>query len=759
MLSRFAPLSLRLFPLLALACDGMTVATRGDVSGGQGIVITRDGGQAGGGVGDPDGGAGSGAGGQAGGVSAQRAAIIAACEACEASKCSLTSPTVSDDYGSAVSGQDYYAYCHGMNGNATTGPAKGTPLAQLCQAVLDCAHETSCAVTADGKAEANGREKNLDCYCGADVSPGECMVPGKAHGPCKDAIEEAAGTNDPGKITANYVNPIFATDDPMAPKLVNAAGAALGLIYFCEADQFNQPPSVCTQDCLQPPDGDGGAPDAIGGSTAGADGAAGGGGGPAGRGGSGGAGGAGCASGSMTAALCGNAHDDDCERCELAADPSVVPTCDPAFLTANSGVVDGTGSSWGFGTLATEAQQAAARDLFAAILASIKPGSPTGCASNTTNTGPGDHPEIGCLGGPGVTSAAILGGAISGPLASLYKAAALADDLMAPSGDALTATSSDHDFAGAIAGVTSKPTTAIGLADNLFRCAFFLDQDPGTACLAFDQSAGLTGPCAGASGVATCASDADAATSPVTCSGAAGAGAAGAGDPEGSGAGGSLGSDGGAGTGNGGAGAGSGGNGGATATAGAGGGGSAGNASTCPDLDADGVPDCQQTIVANPSFSSVIAPWAAEIGATASWTSRDANGSAISGALAVTNVDTNVTHASNGSVTAGAYQCISVAAGSSYEVAAHAFLPSGQGAGWAGFVLEEYFAAGCAGAPWPVPFVSPQVTATGSWQTVSATTTQIPLGIVSVGVRLVAGKPAAQASLEALFDDVLVRVK
>ena len=58
-----------------------------------------------------------------------------------------------------------------------------------------------------------------------------------------------------------------------------------------------------------------------------------------------------------------------------------------------------------------------------------------------------------------------------------------------------------------------------------------------------------------------------------------------------------------------------------------------------------------------------------------------------------------------------------------------------------------------------MPFVSPQVTATGAWHTVTATTTQIPLGIASVGVRLVAAKPTAAPSFEALFDDVLVRVK
>ena len=141
-------------------------------------------------------------------------------------------------------------------------------------------------------------------------------------------------------------------------------------------------------------------------------------------------------------------------------------------------------------------------------------------------------------------------------------------------------------------------------------------------------------------------------------------------------------------------------------------------------------------------------------------TSVDANGSTVSGAIDVTNVDESRARTrTGGSRLAGASQfCLTVVPGSSYEIAVHTFIRSGQGSGWAGFILEDYFAAGCSGAPWSVPFVSPQVTATGAWHTVTATTTQIPLGIASVGVRLVAAKPTAVLARGA-FDDVLVRVK
>jgi hypothetical protein len=124
----------------------------------------------------------------------------------------------------------------------------------------------------------------------------------------------------------------------------------------------------------------------------------------------------------------------------------------------------------------------------------------------------------------------------------------------------------------------------------------------------------------------------------------------------------------------------------------------------------------------------------------------------------VTNVDTNPNDAVNGWVTTGASQCIPVNAGAKYEVALQAKLAPGQGSGWAGFILDYYLAANCAGAPFPFPFLSPQVTTTASWQTISGITTQIPLGVFSVGVRLVVAKSSGQTSQEGLFDNVLVRV-
>jgi hypothetical protein len=92
-------------------------------------------------------------------------------------------------------------------------------------------------------------------------------------------------------------------------------------------------------------------------------------------------------------------------------------------------------------------------------------------------------------------------------------------------------------------------------------------------------------------------------------------------------------------------------------------------------------------------------------------------------------------------------------------VAVQVYLPGGQGSGWAGFLLDDYFSADCSGSPVTLPFLSAQVTATDTWQVVSGTTTQTPIGVRSRAIRLVAVKPTAQPSLEARFDNVLVRLQ
>jgi hypothetical protein len=186
-------------------------------------------------------------------------------------------------------------------------------------------------------------------------------------------------------------------------------------------------------------------------------------------------------------------------------------------------------------------------------------------------------------------------------------------------------------------------------------------------------------------------------------------------------------------------------------------GGAAGaSAATCPDLDGDGVPDCKQTLAQNPGFDSATTGWTAEPATTGSWTSRDGSGNAGSGAIDVVNKDTDPAHAPFGTTAAGAYQCLPVTMGACYHVAAQTWIPSGQASLAAGFVLDEHTTADCSQAA-AASYTSSQVSSVGAWKTVSGTTTQVPLGVASLALRLVAFKPVAQATAEALFDNVLIR--
>ena len=159
----------------------------------------------------------------------------------------------------------------------------------------------------------------------------------------------------------------------------------------------------------------------------------------------------------------------------------------------------------------------------------------------------------------------------------------------------------------------------------------------------------------------------------------------------------------------------------------------------------------------NGTFDQATTGWTAAAGSAASFTSLDGSGNSASGAISVTNTDTNASHAVNGWTTTGAFQCLPVMAGSTYTIAVQVDIPDSQDGGWAGFQIDYYTSAGCAGATATYPYLSQQISAAGSWQVLNAALPQIPLSVLSVAVRLVVAKPVAQASEEALFDNVLVR--
>jgi hypothetical protein len=136
----------------------------------------------------PSGGAGGSGGasgaGAAGGGGAS--AMLPTCDACEQASCSPGHNML----------PDYITACHGpLDGSgrpakAKSGPAAGTPKKDLCEAVLACVRTNpdKCVTWA---IPSTGFEDVQPCYCGKGVSDDDC-IGGKASGPCKAQIENAA---------------------------------------------------------------------------------------------------------------------------------------------------------------------------------------------------------------------------------------------------------------------------------------------------------------------------------------------------------------------------------------------------------------------------------------------------------------------------------------------------------------------------------------------------------------------------------------
>ena len=717
--------------VLVAGCGGLD-ETRGAVAGGEGRVVDRQGGHRDGAANDAPGTetGSADAGGDASGTGGVPA-WFAVCDQCAQQSCNESDPDSVFP--------PFYDTCfppRTADHKAKTGPAQGQYVADLCQAVLDCVRLSGCYEP--------DRFGDYRCYCGSSAGTADCLVDGKADGPCREAIENAAETTSASTIVSGQ-------NDPVVGK---AAGAANALLSQCELGPFpNGTPVPCASSCVptDPPDA---GPEAGHPGTAGTGGAAGSSGGSGGD--SGGAGGA--ASDGCTVVT---TVSDACKTCEtvgnpLAGDaPGMGTPCDPISLTATS-TTDEDGNpvavGWGPTSFADSslAQQEATTELMRKVV-QLLPGSARTNANdaNYVVDASGSTPNIanGLL-VLGTSSDSLLyhteNIATSGTALDEYRAAALADAAgnLGPSGLTATQAANLGKLANYISTFAGNPTSAIGLADNVLTCAL---ATPCPACLDAQTSFTTTTVCPPHDGGAADAADAGRETSGTGGVGAAGAaGSAGA-----AGAAGGTGSAGGGGTGG-------------TGNGGAGG----SHLPSCPDLDGDGLGDCQQTLVANAGFDHATTGWSEERGATLAWISMDAQGKSASGALSVVNVDNaaadgNTLYAASGTVVAGASQCLPVPASATYEVAVQAFVPPWQGVGAASLVVDSYFSPDCAaGSLWPKPFLGAEVTAAGAWQPIVGAAV-IGGGIQSIAVRLVAEKPVTQppTSFQVLFDDVLVRVK
>jgi hypothetical protein len=178
----------------------------------------------------------------------------------------------------------------------------------------------------------------------------------------------------------------------------------------------------------------------------------------------------------------------------------------------------------------------------------------------------------------------------------------------------------------------------------------------------------------------------------------------------------------------------------------------------CADLDEDGVADCQETLLANPSFKGDVTHWTADAGASLTWDPRDSLGAPGSGAALLTAASSAFDAGGSSLVTAG--QCVLVTGGQIVIAYANALVDDGQdSAGKAAVYVDFYDASDCTGTP-TSSFSTPQPldASTGSWLTLKAALlTQAATH--SARVMLAIEKPFVAQSFHARFDNLLLKTQ
>jgi hypothetical protein len=177
----------------------------------------------------------------------------------------------------------------------------------------------------------------------------------------------------------------------------------------------------------------------------------------------------------------------------------------------------------------------------------------------------------------------------------------------------------------------------------------------------------------------------------------------------------------------------------------------------CPDLDTDGVADCQQTEVMNPDFARDVSGWSAQTGATLSWAAKDALSSQNSGS-AVLSASGAVD--AIGSSLVAASQCIALSGKQLVIAYGNAFIDAGQDNGGQAMLNVAFFdATACAGNPSSEFSTPAPVGATlGTWLTIQAGSV-CGEGTQSARVELQISKPLQATTFQAHFDNILLKVR
>jgi hypothetical protein len=178
----------------------------------------------------------------------------------------------------------------------------------------------------------------------------------------------------------------------------------------------------------------------------------------------------------------------------------------------------------------------------------------------------------------------------------------------------------------------------------------------------------------------------------------------------------------------------------------------------CADLDEDGVADCQETLLVNPTFAGDVMHWTADVGASLTWDPRDSLAAPGSGTALLTAGSDAFDAGGSSLVTAG--QCVRVTGGQIVIAYANAWVDEGQDAnGKAEVYVDFYDAADCTSTS-TSSFSTPQPldASTGAWLTLKAALLTT-VATHSARVMLAIEKPFVAQSFHARFDNVLLKTE
>ena len=168
----------------------------------------------------------------------------------------------------------------------------------------------------------------------------------------------------------------------------------------------------------------------------------------------------------------------------------------------------------------------------------------------------------------------------------------------------------------------------------------------------------------------------------------------------------------------------------------------------CADLDTDSIADCEQTLLANSSFTSDVSDWTADTSAEWAWNDKNALKDAPSGSARLAST----------SARASANQCV-VLSGQWIVIAyANAFIPAASdaaGASQAQLEVSYFDADDCSGDRAGF-FETPPSTLVYSWLIVQAGGVSLP-STRSLSMALVGLKSAAGTGVDVSFDNVMLK--